>query len=104
MKKELIEAIKQGDVSKFYKSSEWKDKRRQILRRDNYECQRCKREGRFSRATTVHHIKHLIDYPELALDDENLESLCDACHNLEHPEKLKFPEVSRLQQLIPERW
>jgi len=36
----------------------------------------------------VHHIKHLKDFPELALVDSNLESLCFTCHNEEHPEKL----------------
>ncbi|NLG89793.1 MAG: HNH endonuclease, partial [Clostridiaceae bacterium] len=67
-------------MKRFYKSKEWKRKRKEILRRDNYECQRCKREGGFSKATTVHHIKHLDKHPELALVDSNLESLCGVCH------------------------
>ena len=104
MRIELILAIKRGDVRKFYKSKEWKRKRREILKRDNHECQRCKREGGYSRATTVHHKKHLDKYPELALADENLESLCDACHNKQHPEKLKTSEVERREQITPERW
>jgi|BioPla2DNA2_1021312.scaffolds.fasta_scaffold244017_1 5-methylcytosine-specific restriction protein A len=88
----------------FYKRKEWKRKRRQILERDNYECQRCKRDGGYSRATTVHHIKHLEQFPELALADENLESLCGVCHNIEHPEKLKRLEVEQRKQITPERW
>ena len=36
-----------------------------------------------------HHIKHADEYPELAYKDDNLISLCDACHNAEHPEKAK---------------
>jgi len=58
-----------------------------ILRRDKYLCQRCKRYGRMRQATVVHHIKHLDEYPELALDPSNLVSLCADCHNKEHPEK-----------------
>lgn len=38
-------------------------------------------------ATTVHHIKHLDEHPELALVDSNLISLCADCHNKAHPEK-----------------
>jgi 5-methylcytosine-specific restriction endonuclease McrA len=104
MRIELTIAIKRGDVRKFYKSREWKCKRREVLKRDNYECQRCKRDGGYSRATTVHHKKHLDKYPELALADENLESLCEACHNKEHPEKLKTPEVNRREHITSERW
>jgi len=32
----------------------------------------------------VDHIKELEDYPELALDDDNLETLCVNCHNKKH--------------------
>ncbi|CAJ0571029.1 unnamed protein product, partial [Mesorhabditis spiculigera] len=35
----------------------------------------------------VHHIKPLEDFPDLALSDDNLESICPTCHNQEHPEK-----------------
>lgn len=103
----LIQEIKKGNVRKFYKSNIWKKKRQQILERDNYECQRCKRHGKFSPAEVVHHIKHLDKHPELALKDENLESLCSACHNKEHPEKYeKFKENWQKSNKpdIPERW
>lgn len=42
------------------------------------------RDRFIARATQVHHIKHLEDYPELALDDDNLEAVCLHCHNLLH--------------------
>ncbi len=35
----------------------------------------------------VHHIKHLQDYPELALTDSNLMPLCFDCHKEMHPEQ-----------------
>jgi len=101
---EIIKLINAGKIKKFYKRKEWKRKRRQILERDNYECQKCKRNGRYNRATTVHHKKYLDTYPELAFADENLESLCDACHNEEHPEKLKRNVVERREWITPERW
>lgn len=73
----------------FYKSKAWKKKRESIMRRDGYMCQECKRYGRQTQAQQVHHIKHLDEYPELAFDDLNLQSLCNACHNKKHPEKIK---------------
>jgi len=101
---EIIKLINIGRIKLFYKRKEWKRKRREILQRDNYECQKCKREGGYSRATTVHHKKHLDKRPDLALVDENLESLCDQCHNIEHPEKLKRIEAERRERITPERW
>lgn len=49
----------------------------------------CRKKGRYKRATTVHHLKHLRDVPELALTDSNLISLCEECHEVMHPEKHK---------------
>ncbi|MDE6707870.1 MAG: HNH endonuclease [Oscillospiraceae bacterium] len=57
------------------------------MRRDGYQCQDCKRYGRLREAVTVHHIQHLAEHPELALQSENLISLCAECHNKRHPEK-----------------
>ena len=77
-----------GDAMGFdYKSGKWKRKRAKILRRDGYQCQMCRRYGKATPAVTVHHIKHADEYPEFAYDDDNLVSLCEACHNKCHPEK-----------------
>lgn len=73
----------------FYHTTKWKYKRKDILKRDHNECQMCRKKGKYTRATTVHHIKHLRDAPELALTDHNLISLCNDCHDLMHPEKHK---------------
>ena len=74
-------------MTDIHKSMRWKKKREQILRRDKYMCQDCKRYGKRVDATEVHHIKHVDEYPELAFDSSNLISLCAACHNKRHPEK-----------------
>ena len=103
MRKELLDAIRRGNTRKFYKSKEWRYKRKDIFKRDHNECQKCKRNGGHSKATTVHHKKHLKEYPELALVDSNLESLCGTCHNEEHPEKLQTPAVKK-KIVIEERW
>ena len=69
---------------KGYKDSKWKHKRITILKRDEYKCRECTRYGKTIEATTVHHIRPLEDYPELALDSRNLISLCASCHNELH--------------------
>lgn len=74
-------------VDPFYNSTAWKKVRLVALVRDNYLCQACLRNKRLTTANTVHHIKPRLDYPELALDIDNLESICPSCHNKEHPEK-----------------
>lgn len=71
----------------FYEEKRWRNKRTQILRRDKYLCQQCKRYGRLKPAVVVHHILHLEDRPDLAFDSANLVSLCLECHNKAHPEK-----------------
>lgn len=69
-----------------------------MLSRDEYKCQICKRYGRQREATTVHHIKHFDEFPELALESDNLISLCEACHNKMHPEKAKKANKTRGKQ------
>lgn len=100
----LAKLIEVGGHKKFYKRKEWKRKRKQVLKRDNYECQRCKGEGEFSRAECVHHKKRLEERPDLALTDSNLTSLCNACHNYFHPEKLKPIEIDKREHITEERW
>lgn len=75
------------ETEAFYVSKAWRRKKKAILRRDHYQCQLCKRYGRLTEAKIVHHKLELAEYPELALDDDNLISVCRACHNKLHPEK-----------------
>ena len=99
MTDELLKDIKEG---KFYNSWTWRKKRLEIIERDNFECQHCKREGRVTVGTLyVHHIKHLKQYPKLGMEDENLITLCHHHHELEHPEKNVYKKVKFFNE---ERW
>ena len=71
----------------FYSSTRWKHKQKQILRRDRYQCQECKKYGRLKSAELVHHIVEIEENPQLALADSNLISICRSCHNKIHKDK-----------------
>lgn len=68
----------------FHKTTRWIKKRSRVLRRDEYLCQECKRYGKTTAATTVHHINPIEERPDLALFDKNLISLCSKCHDKMH--------------------
>ena len=82
--------LKPGGEIRFYNSVEWRATRREVLKRDRHECQRCKREGLYKRADCVHHVLFLKDRPDLALMQSNLTSLCNSCHDKEHHEKFGY--------------
>jgi len=78
---------------KFYKSNEWNALRLKALERDNHECQECKRQGKVytnhhdpdkHKRLDVDHKKEIYTNPELALELDNLETLCVRCHNAKH--------------------
>lgn len=85
------------ETDPFYSTGAWRAARQLALDRDSGECQLCLREGRWEldsagrlhpvRATMVHHKRPIKEAPELALDLDNLVSLCDACHERMHPER-----------------
>ncbi|MEF2965046.1 HNH endonuclease signature motif containing protein [Paenibacillus sp. M1] len=105
----------QEQKRKFYDSGSWKQIREVVKKRDNYECQGCKRNGTVSIdsneysesakrkkiALVVDHIKELEDYPELALEIDNLETLCVACHNAKHDRAF---EVNLNKWQYDEKW
>lgn len=74
------------DISEaFYQSSEWRAKRAEIRERDNHECMLCRAKGKVTlKQIIVHHIIPLKRAYEKRLDDDNLISLCLACHNHVH--------------------
>lgn len=80
----VVRLVKDNKVHEFYNSPIWKQKKREVLKQQHFECQRCKQKGKYSKARTVHHKKYLRVHPELALEDSNLEAICDTCHYDEH--------------------
>lgn len=81
------------EAKKFYNSSAWKKCRAVVLARDNHLCQECLRKKRITPADMVHHIiEYKVDLSK-ALDIDNLESLCNPCHNGEHPDRGSKKEV-----------
>ena len=91
MTQELLEwiqrLIRENNLHEFYTSPIWRRTQARILRKNHYECSRCKKKGLVVKARTVHPKKYLREYPELALDDDNLEPICDRCHYDEHHRK-----------------
>lgn len=75
------------DKKAFYNSEAWQRARQAALIRDRFLCVECLKRRKFRQATTVHHVAHLADSPEKALELSNLVSLCEDCHNRAHPEK-----------------
>lgn len=79
------ERIAREFAKAFYNSPEWEKTRQYVLARDKYKCVKCGKP-----AEEVHHKKHLtpdnIHDPWIALNPDNLASLCKDCHFAEHRE------------------
>lgn len=72
-------------VDPFYSSSEWQQLRHKRLKYDRYICNHCgvKCLGK-KRGQPSPHVDHVIDRkdrPDLQLDIDNLQTLCDSCHS-----------------------
>lgn len=101
MDERLLNYITTNQLMKFYKSLEWRRLRKKALRRDNYECQMCKSEGRYHPAENVHHLKEVKTHPHLALTLDNLQCLCIKCHNEVHN---RLELVNKPKFFSEERW
>lgn len=99
--RKINDLIRENNIIKFYQSKSWRNLRIKILKRDNNECQECKRNGKVGKAENVHHIKEVKKFPELALLESNCECLCIPCHNEEH-DRLKGLHKSKFKN--DERW
>ena len=78
-----IQMLNNENRNRFYKSTRWKKTRAAYARCEKHICERCGDVGKI-----VHHKTHLTDENfydcEIAFDFENLELLCQDCHNKEH--------------------
>ena len=64
----------------FYNTKEWYIARAMTLKRDRYHCCFCGCSVNGKGLSRVDHIKRRVDHPELALDLNNLQTLCVHCH------------------------
>lgn len=105
---DIAKMISEGKEHGFYVSKQWRKLRVKILQRDHYECQHCKANGvrKIVKATHVHHIKELKDRPDLALEPDNLISLCHMCHEQAHDKLSRANEMRRKEPkfMNEERW
>lgn len=75
---------------KFYKSAQWRHLSR-LFREKHPLCAECLKHGRYTQAKNVDHIIPIrVDWSK-RFDEENLQSLCIACHKKKSQEDiLKF--------------
>ena len=92
-------------ASDFYHSAKWLATRNAYISHrvavDGGLCERCQRRA----GKIVHHRKHLtennINDSAITLNQDNLELLCQACHNIEHISQIKrsknfYPRTDRI--------
>ena len=78
-KQRLSDDKNKGNARGFHQSHAWTVLSREKRSRDPL-CERCKWKGRVEAATEVHHIRPVRTHPQLAMNPNNLMSLCDRCH------------------------
>ena len=104
-------------IDKFYNSKYFKKIKKEVLKEQHYECQRCKEQGKLSivkptkkRSGVVHHVKEVRDYPQYALSKHYYEQgikhkqlvvLCNECHEAVHD---RFVASENKPQLNEEKW
>lgn len=95
----------------FYNSREWEECRDGFLASKGWLCERCSTPENPVPAKIAHHKKYLtranIHDPAVALCWDNLESLCQDCHNREHHRKgadrYRFDAAGNLAPIPPIR-
>lgn len=102
--------IETGQEHRFYTSRTWIRKAARVRRADHGECVLCKARGRYSRGELVHHVQHLRDRPDLALEEidpdtgaRQLITLCKRCHEEMHPESMR-QSTPAAPPITEERW
>lgn len=77
----------QGSTDPFYKSRAWFALRGRALARDNFQCVKCGACVRGKGMSRVDHKLPRKTHPHLALELDNVQTLCPACDNAKHREK-----------------
>ena len=87
-------------MKKYRESEQFNSKREQILKRDNYTCCKCQTcfKDDPSKLTVHHHDRQGRGSLIKNNEDDNLETLCRACHASEHAEDLKRAKREKLEK------
>lgn len=105
--------IAKGHKNAFYNSTDWDILREKVLERDKHECQFF--AGKFTDgkhkpykikpvpATMVHHIKPILERPDLCLDINNCVSLSFEAHEIIE-DRARFEFRKKKEPLTEERW
>ena len=83
----MLEPRPRDEIDSLYHSQRWRKLRLVVIARDYGQCQECKRRGIITKGIVVHHIIEAREDITKFWDEDNLELVCLACHNKEHPEK-----------------
>jgi hypothetical protein len=80
----------------------WKEKRQEILTRDEFRCLDCGREPRPKEdndevvVLQVHHCKYIYGRDPWDYDNDTLRTLCSECHDVRHETEKEAVEALRL--------
>lgn len=105
--------IAKGNTDKFYNSTDWKELRVRVLKRDKRKCQfflgkwndgkHFPNTIKIINADTVHHIISIKERPDLALDINNCISLSFEAHEIIE-DRHRWTWRKRVKPLTEERW
>jgi len=78
--KHELPIVKRSTQTNFYRTKAWRELRLSILLASDCSCKICGNTSEKGAVLHVDHIKPRSLYPELALDEGNLQVLCEDCN------------------------
>ena len=78
--KHELPIVKRSTQTNFYRTKAWRELRLSILLASDCSCKICGNTSEKGAVLHVDHIKPRSLYPELALDESNLQVLCEDCN------------------------
>ena len=89
----------------LYNTKKWQQMRKLVWSRDRGLCQECLKKGIIRQGEAVHHIVEItpdnVTDPNIALNPDNLVTLCRECHKAKHKKALdRRYEIDELGRVI----
>ncbi len=104
--------LSQAEATAIYESKEFRRLRKVVIAMDKGECVICKSKGKYTKGIICHHVNHVKQHPDKALDiyyddngvqKRNIILVCRSCHeSVCHPERMREIKVNQLAIDIPE--